>query len=400
MTADKGSGDRLADREWELALALEVAELGLWDWSLESDSVRADERARALFCLGRDEPVNGLAALFRHVHADDVEQVWACDAAAREGRRFHAELRMLPPRGIERWVRIDCTGGTHAPGQTGRMIGVIGDITFRRQAEQSLRRDQEALEAQVLERTERLTLTNAVLANEVEERRAAESRVRELLGQIVSTEEDERRRVSRELHDTVGQHLTGLTLRLSLVVNTPDLPAEVRQHLVSLQDSLARLDEDVERLSQSLSPRTLEDLGLEDALNQLTEDWARETGVELQFVARGLADRRWDPVIETTVFRFVQEALTNIARHARAAHATVIVERRYGELRAIVEDDGVGFDPSTKPGTGRRGLGLRGMAERAAQAGGRIEIESQPGGGTTLFLALPLSTGSGSTLRL
>jgi signal transduction histidine kinase len=391
MTSDARQEDRLASREWELALALEVAELGLWDWHLDSDRVRADARARTLFGVGREEALTGLGVLFRNVHPGDVEQVWACDAAARAARRFRAELGITAAGGAERWVRVDATGAHDA----GRMIGVIGDITGQRQAEQARRRDQEALEALVLERTERLMLANTALANEVEERRAAESQVRELLGQIVSAEEAERQRVARELHDTVGQHLTGLTLRLALITNAAQPPEDWREQLMKLRESITRLDDDVERLSQSLSPRTLQDLGLEDALNQHTAEWARETGIELQLATRGLTDRRWEPTVETTVFRFVQEALTNVARHAQARNVTVIVERRYAELRVIVEDDGVGFDPSAKGTGGRRGLGLRGMAERAALAGGRMEIETRPGAGATLFLALPLASGSG-----
>jgi signal transduction histidine kinase len=226
----------------------------------------------------------------------------------------------------------------------------------------------------------------------VEERRAAEAQVRELLGQLVSAEEEERRRVSRELHDTVGQHLTALTIGLRMIADTPQLPPDVREQLARLQSSAQRLDEDVERLSHSLGPRALDDLGLDDALQQHAAEWSRESGVELNLHCRGLAGRRWEPLLETTVFRFVQEALTNVARHAGASQVTVIAERRYGELRAIVEDNGVGFDAEAADARPRRGLGLRGMAERAALAGGRIEIESRPGRGTTLFLALPLAT--------
>jgi signal transduction histidine kinase len=392
MSGAAAEGGVPADGEWELKLALEAAELGRWDWHLAQDRVRADRRARALFALGDDDPLDSLGSLFRHVHADDVEHLWACDAAARAGQPFHAELRVAGPGGAVRWLRVDARCDPRTAGAACRVVGVVADVSARRGAEASLRRDQELLEAQVLERTERLTLTNTALANEVEERRAAEAQVRELLGQLVSAEEEERRRVSRELHDTVGQHLTALTIGLRMIADTPQLPPDVREQLARLQSSAQRLDEDVERLSHSLGPRALDDLGLDDALQQHAAEWSRESGVELNLHCRGLAGRRWEPLLETTVFRFVQEALTNVARHAGASQVTVIAERRYGELRAIVEDNGVGFDAEAADARPRRGLGLRGMAERAALAGGRIEIESRPGRGTTLFLALPLAT--------
>lgn len=375
-----------------LVRALQSAGLGLWTWSFGSDHVGLSARARALLGLGGGPRAAGLGAMLAEVHPDDLEQVWACDAALRAGRAHHGELRVRAAEGGWRWLRSDACVEADAAGRPQRAVGVLADITPHKLAQEALQRAHDALEARVQERTETLQLSNNALANEVAERRAAEQQVRELLGQLVSVEEDERRRVSRELHDTVGQHLTALTVGLKLVADDRSLPPPLRERLAGLQRSVSGLDEDVERLSQRLRPAALDDLGLEAALQQHTQEWSRDSGIELSLHTRGLRGRRWAAALETTAFRTVQEALTNVRRHAGARHVSLMVERLGAELRIVLEDDGCGFDPAApRPRSARGGgLGLRGMAERAQLAGGRLELESAPGRGTTVFLALPL----------
>lgn len=379
-------------RSRRLARALQAAGLGLWTWSLASDRIGLSRRARALLGLAGAPRPAGLGAMLAQVHAEDIEQVWACDAALRAGRPHHGAFRVRTPAGGWRWLSNHVCVEAGPPFASCRALGVLTDISAHKQAEEALRRAHDALEARVQERTETLLLANNALANEVAERRAAEQQVRELLGQLVLAEEEERRRVSRELHDTVGQHLTALTVGLKLIGDDPALPPALRERLVRLQRSVGGLDDDVERLSHRLRPAALDDLGLEVALQQHAQEWSQDSGVEVSLLARGLRDRRWPAALETTVFRTVQEALTNVRRHAGACHVSLIVERSGGELRIVVEDDGCGFDMAASRTPAERGsrLGLRGMAERARLAGGRLELESEPGRGTTLIVALPL----------
>src|SRR5437764_1104461 len=166
--------------------------------------------------------------------------------------------------------------------------------------------------------------------------------------------------------------------------------------LRGLTDTLGR---ELHALAVRLRPRALDDFGLEAALQSYAEEWARQSGIAIDVHARG-PNTRLLPSAESAVYRIVQEALTNVARHSGAAHAGVVLERRDGYIHVVVEDDGRGFDPErvAMPDADRiQRLGLVGMRERAALVGGTMDIESAPGKGTTLFVRFP---GAGGTLRL
>lgn len=130
-----------------------------------------------------------------------------------------------------------------------------------------------------------------------------------------------------------------------------------------------------------------------DALGSYAEEWSATSGVEVDVLVRVLEGTRFAPLIETAIYRIVQEALTNVLKHAQASAVSVLVEQRANELRMIIEDDGVGFErsQSTGNGTGGRRVGLIGMAERVALAGGTLTIESEPGMGTSIYLHIPLN---------
>jgi PAS domain S-box-containing protein len=403
ITARKQAEAALADSRERLQLALDASHLGLWEWDLDSGTLSYSPEVLVITGLPAEALGADVAAARRLVHPDDIEAVWASDEAARTGRPFSAEYRIVRPDGRLRWVANHARTLCDADGRPRRMIGTLADITARKQAEWALRESHDELEARVHERTEALEASNSRLANEVAERRATEAQVRELLGQLVGAEEDERRRMARELHDTVGQHLTAITLTLKAVEEDPSLPDALRQRLVQLQRATRQLDHDIDRLSHELRPAALDDLGLDDALRQHAAAWGQDSGITLELHTHGLRGRRLPASVETTVYRVVQEALTNVLKHSGATRVGVIAELRENELRAIVEDDGRGFEAQADTATGqaprtpgtpinpsRRRLGLRGMAERATLAGGRLEVESQPGLGTTLYLTIPL----------
>ena len=210
----------------------------------------------------------------------------------------------------------------------------------------------------------------------------------EWLRALMNAQEDERRRVARELHDEMSQHLTGLTLGIQALGAAP-LPQrdDMRRRL---QELVAKIDRGVYRLSRALRPAELDDLGLESALGAATEEWMRSTGTACDFSSR-LGAARLPVPIETTIYRIAQEALTNVARHAQARHASVVIERRPDRVILIVEDDGCGFDAS--PVSAARAasrFGLTGIRERASLLGGTVNVESS-GRGTTLFVTLPLT---------
>jgi signal transduction histidine kinase len=222
-------------------------------------------------------------------------------------------------------------------------------------------------------------------ANEV--RLERESLRRQLLERVIAAQEEERRRIARELHDSTSQSLTSLMVGLRALESDCDSP-QVHQHSKQLRQVAAQVLEDVHTLAVQLRPAVLDDLGLAAALDRLAQEWQTRysirTGVVVHLRNERLADQ-----LETTLYRSIQEALTNVARHAQAKSVSVLVERRQTDIVAIIEDDGRGFDLEQVQRDGH--LGILGIRERAESLGGNLTIESRPGRGTCLYIQLPLS---------
>ena len=233
-----------------------------------------------------------------------------------------------------------------------------------------------------------------VVALEMRHRAVAEtSTARSTLHRQLSlAEEAERRRLARDLHDEVGQHLTALGLGLQALSDVAPPGSDVDRRATQLRTLTDTLGRELHALSVRLRPRALDDFGLEAALQSYAEEWARQSGIAIHVHARG-PSTRLSPSAESAVYRIVQEALNNVARHSGAAKAGVVLERREGYIHLVVEDDGRGFDPehTALPLADRMiGLGLLGMRERTALVGGTMDIESAPGKGTTVFVRFPV----------
>lgn len=266
----------------------------------------------------------------------------------------------------------------------------------RNRAERELRKSHGALETMVKERTAELSLVNQTLQAEVIEHKKAEAARARLLSRLVAAQEEERRRLSRELHDHMGQYLSALTLRLKTLQPLVAEHETARNNLRNLQELTDKLADEVHHLAWELRPAALDDLGLQTALQNYAERWAEQTGIEVDFHSGGLERQRLPSEIETTIYRTVQEAMNNILKHAYARRVSVILERRRTSVLIIVEDDGRGFDVESVIGAtnGGRGLGLPGMHERVASVGGTLNIESTQGVGTTVHIRIPLHTSS------
>ncbi|MFL6208317.1 MAG: PAS domain S-box protein [Pyrinomonadaceae bacterium] len=228
-------------------------------------------------------------------------------------------------------------------------------------------------------------------AHAEQERTRAEAARGELLAQLVTAQEEERRRIALELHDQLGQYVTALMLGLKALQDSGEL-AGANERLQQLLRLANQLGEEAHRLAWELRPSALDDLGLQGTLRNYLEEWALRFGRAVDFHSSGLRDRL-PAQIESALYRIIQEALTNVAKHAQARHVSVILERRQGRVLAIVEDDGRGFDTVEvleSANTARR-MGLVGMHERARLVGGELEIESAPGEGTTIYVRVPLT---------
>jgi signal transduction histidine kinase len=209
----------------------------------------------------------------------------------------------------------------------------------------------------------------------------------QLLAKVITAQEDERRRISRELHDETGQALTSLMVRLQMLNQQCPLP-ELKPQMDDLRDVLVETLNNIHNLSKELRPSALDDLGLQAAIQRYVQDYNQRFPIRVDFLVVGLDDDRLSSIVETAVYRIVQESLTNIARHAQAQNASVLLEKRDFCIRAIIEDDGIGFDSHQAAQSNR--LGLYGMTERAQLLDGNLTIESTPGQGTTVFVEVPL----------
>ncbi|HEY64112.1 MAG TPA: HAMP domain-containing protein [Caldilineae bacterium] len=227
---------------------------------------------------------------------------------------------------------------------------------------------------------------------QAEAERAERERLRQFyLKRVIHAQEEERRRIARELHDETGQALASLMVGLRNVEEART-PEEMRHRLQDLRHVLAATLERVRRLAFDLRPPVLDDLGLVAALRRYAQQYQERFGITAEVQAVGLEDQRLAPEVETAVYRIVQEAMTNAAKYASCAHLSVLLQLHDRQLSVIVEDDGCGFDVERILGSeaGQTKLGLYGMQERAELIGGRLDIESQPGAGTAVYLRVPL----------
>jgi two-component system, NarL family, sensor kinase len=242
----------------------------------------------------------------------------------------------------------------------------------------------------IVDRVRHITRENERLFQHLIE---GERRFRSLAKAVWKVQEDERRRLARELHDGLGQTLTALTNQLERLQQKLD-PHDDRDLAIRLADSveLARLALNESReLSRLLRPPVLDDLGLPAALSWLARTLEQRTGLHVELTLDGLAERL-DPELETLVFRLVQEALTNVLRHAGVDRACVHLRRLAEGLELRVTDQGRGFDPEATltAAPAATGSGLRGMRDRLELFGGRLELSSQAGRGTLLTAAIPM----------
>jgi len=228
-----------------------------------------------------------------------------------------------------------------------------------------------------------------------ERKRAETERARtEMLARLVFAQEDERRRIAREMHDQFGEQLTALNRGIETLKDVCGDRADLREQVATLETVAHRLDRDVDQLVWELRPTALDDLGLRAALASYVRDWSKRVSISAELHTTGLLDDRLASETETALYRIAQEALTNVAKHARAGNVDVILERRSDSVLLIVEDDGVGFDPAAAG----HGFGLIGMQERAALVGATLEVESAAGKGTTILVrmaAAPVSEAAG-----
>jgi PAS domain S-box-containing protein len=342
----------LRESEERLTLAFAGAQEGVWDWNLLTGDVVYSPRWKQMLGYAEDEIEPHVSAWERLLHPDDMPRAQELNESISRGALgYEGEFRLLHKDG--HYVQVLSRGypvRSEPGGPIVRIVGTHFDLTERRQAESERART-------------------------------------ELLSRLVFAQEDERRRIAREMHDQFGEQLTALSRGIGALKEATAGSPDVVPLVESLEKVARQLDRDVDQLVWELRPTALDDLGLRAALSNYVQDWSRRVNVPAELHMTGLLDDRLPPEAETTLYRVAQEALTNIAKHARATRVDVILERQPDSVLLIVEDNGVGFDTEGSD-TPERGFGLLGMQERAALVGATVEIESTAGEGTTVFLRM------------
>ncbi len=232
-----------------------------------------------------------------------------------------------------------------------------------------------------------------IIVRDLTERKGAEAGRLDLMKRLISAEDDERRRIARELHDETGQSLTALLVGLRVIQEQTTLAA-AQAEAERLRKVAGQTMDNVGRLARGLHPAVLDDLGLLAAARRYVSDYAKAHDLKVDLRSEGVGVRRLPSLVQNTIYRILQEGLTNVVRHARARSVEVALILDADRLTLEIGDDGIGFDPEVRH-TDAPGLGLHGMGERAALLGGTLTIRSAPGQGTRLRASVPVEPDAG-----
>lgn len=274
----------------------------------------------------------------------------------------------------------------------GKIIGAIGvahDITERVEAERALQAAKEELEDRVAQRTRQLENANAKLSAEIVQRAQAVEEAHEqynLLLKLLDLHERERRLIAYEIHDGLVQDITGALMRLEGMQARLDQNSQENSELETLVGGMRKAVREARNLIRGLQPPLLDEAGLLPALQHLIEQHQAATGMESTFSSKGDFDQLAVP-IQSALYRITQESLTNARRHSDADSVSVSLTRSGERVRLVIEDTGVGFDPSSVK---ENHFGLQGIRERARLLRGRATISSLPGSGSRIEVELPL----------
>jgi PAS domain S-box-containing protein len=312
------------------------------------------------------------------IHPDDKAKVFMKGSElAKRKQNIVQTYRIVTKGGDNRWVEDWKTSLFTEEGEFIGIDGIVVDITKRKRTEEALQKIHVELEQRVEKRTRELEVQK--------------TRLRFLSAQLINAQEQERRRVSKGLHDEMGQALAILKLRLrSIQRDFPEGQSTLKEEFDDTAQHVDQIIETVRRLSKDLSPAILEDLGLSSALEWLIENFGKQHSIRTSVEMVNI-DHLFSQETQTNLYRIFQEALTNIIKHARAGHVSFVVKKEEkGSVFFLIKDNGKGFDVNEAVAVDivERGIGLTAMNERAHMMGAILDIQSRPGEGTRITLEI------------
>jgi two-component system, chemotaxis family, CheB/CheR fusion protein len=389
ITERKRAEEVLRSSRQRMAAIFAQAAVGLCEISFEGRFLRVNDELCRI--LGRPREALLELGVPEVTHADDREKCQAAFIALVEsGEPVAIDKRYLRADGGVVWASNMFTRIDDEQGRPQVVLAVIVDLTVRKQAEESLRQGREDLERRVEERTLALHQANQALRLEIAERRNAEKVRQGLLRQLVGAQEKERGRISRELHDEIGQHLSALILGMRSLDSSVQ-GRDAKETLKTLLEVTATVGREIRELALELRPTALDDLGLLRTLQNYAAEWSARSRIAIKFHSSGLEGAQLSGHVESTLYRIACESLNNVLKHSGASEVGLILERRDQLAVVIVEDNGRGFDPEELPKQSHRDrLGLLGMKERAHLLDGELTVESSPGRGTTVIARIPI----------
>jgi PAS domain S-box-containing protein len=353
ITEYKSTQAALQESEQRLRLAVRAGKMYAFDWDPRTDAILRSEECRDILSWIDDPEHETGQKFFERVHPDDREVYRAAEAGLTpEHPSYQTSYRMLRADGSVIWLEDTGRAFFNTPGKILRVTGMVADVTARKRAE-------------------------AVLAN--------------VSRKLIEAQEQERARIGRELHDDIGQRLALLAAELQQLQENPLVLPEVRSPMGELEKQVSEIASDIQLLSHELHSAKLHYLGLAGAVRGFCREFSEKQKVDIDVQTDALPALSQD--ISLCLFRVLQEALHNSAKHSGGRHFEVRLWGTADEIHLTVKDSGVGFD--REQATMGQGLGLVSMEERLKLVNGSFTIETQPGGGVTIHARVPVGSDSG-----
>jgi PAS domain S-box-containing protein len=358
ITKEKHHADKLRKSETQLKAAQRIAQMGSWEWDLTSNCFTWSQELYRIYGVNPAEQIT-FERFIVFVHPDDRRLV---QSFFESKRMFSIEHRIVRPDSETRYIQIRAEVVTDSEGNPTSLMGIAQDVTDRKRADEQLRSSREQLRA--------------------------------LSAHLQFIREEERSRIAREVHDELGQVLTALKMDLSLLnhkllESSAILPRKMLyEEIKSMSKKVDSTIKSVRKIVTELRPEVLDHLGLKATIEWQAQEFQARSGIDCKLDPQMESIEMDDRDGETAIFRILQEALTNIARHSGATKVEIFLKKQNGEITMEVRDNGRGISEADL--TKSRSFGLLGMRERALFLGGDVEVKGNPGSGTSVKVQIPV----------